>query len=192
MKKFLAVCIVLVLMLAATGAMADQYFGSWTLKAFVDEFDLPTNDYYAVTTTKNGHFSNSATNRSDLTAVVFFQNWSDTKTAFVKIRLFEYGNNRVSNNSSKNRAYYDVLVMDTAGNKISMTGFIPTQGTELAFYTFTANDDNAKLVKILSAGSGTVRFSITKRDNPLNKYVFAIELDGLQDACKAGHINMNP
>lgn len=192
MKRVVSFLLVIMMILGCNLALADERYGNWQVKAFVDEFDLPTNEYYAVTSVE-GHFSNSATSKSKLGAVLFFMNWSDTHTAYIEIRLFEYGNTRVSNYSSKNTEYYDVLVMDTEGNKVSLTGRIPPQDTDMIFYNFSSNDDNAKLVNILTASTtGTVRFSITERDNTLNKYVFAVDVDGLKDACDSCKINMKP
>jgi len=147
---------------------AEPDLGCWILKAYTDEFDMPTGRYFIVSDAFTGKFSNSATTNSELTALVFYQDFSDTHEEFAMIRMLEYGKYRVKNSYSKTE-YYDVAVMDCDGQKYYLDGYIPSdaEGVRLT-------DSDAQTLKSILMKGGTVRFAISESDNSLNKYSFVI------------------
>lgn len=72
----------------------------WIIKNYVDEFDRPTeeqyitNEYYIT-----GTFSNSATTDSELKVMFLIDK------DYIRIKLYEYGDNVVNNSYSKNKEY---------------------------------------------------------------------------------------
>ena len=141
-----------------------ENLGMWVLRWYVDEFKLPTDKGYITNSLYiNGTFSNSATTDSKLKVAVLVDYEND-----VSIFLYEYGDNRVKNSSSKNREYYTVTMMDNDGTRHSMKGYIFAGGDRLNF----DDEDEATIIEALSA-NGTVRFSI-KEDDGMSSYLFAI------------------
>ncbi len=152
----------------AEEAPEEQDMGPWILKAYVDEFNLPTDEYYIVNDTAfYGTFSNSATTDSDLKAYVFYEPYDSSD--FVQIRLFEYGNIRVKNPYSHGRDY-DIVIMDNDGNKDYLSGYMSAQSSDI----LVGGSDAQTILDALKKG-GTVRFAITESDNSLTKYIITID-----------------
>lgn len=144
----------------------SQDTGIWTEAAYVDEFNLPTNDHYIVNDTAfDGTFSNSATANSSLKAYLFYEGTG--KYDIVRIRLLEYGNYRVNNPYSKSRDY-NIVVMDSDGNKSHVKGTMFSNSYDV-YVT-----DEQPILDALKKG-GAVRFAITEKDDPLTKYVISID-----------------
>lgn len=143
-----------------------QDTGIWTVQAFVDEFNLPTNDYYIVNSTPfSGTFSNSATTNSELKAYIFCSKYKDYDV--LDVRLLEYGNVRVNNPYSKTR-YYDIAVMDCDGKKSYTEGSMYSGSYDVSI------TDEQPILDALKKG-GIVRLAISEKDNSLTKYVITIE-----------------
>ena len=143
--------------------------GIWMLKAYVDEFDLPTDEYFVVNKSAfTGKFSNSATTNSKLEAYIFCEK-TDNLHEYIDIRLFEYGQYRVHNSYSKTR-YYDIAMMDKDGVKYYMDGDIAPDSSDITIWD---EGDVQTIINALKKG-GTVRFSITERNSSLTKYIFTI------------------
>lgn len=169
----------------AAASSKSANMGIWTLKAYVDEFDMPTDEYFIVNKQIfTGKFSNSATNNSELEAVVFCERTRDN-SEYISIRLFEYGKYRVNNTFSKTR-YYDIVMMDNAGSKYYFEGYISPEHSDILV------DDDVSVSNIINAlkKGGTVRFAITDQNNNLTKYIFSIDnATGFENAYDAWWIN---
>lgn len=138
----------------------------WERRAFLDEFNMPTNNYYISNSTPiKGTFSNSATTNSDLSVYLYIE----PNNADVSIRLIEYGSSVVKNPYSKNKPY-EVTVMDTVGERHYLSGTLYSGGDSIRF----DEDKSGEIISILSK-SGTVRFAITDSNSPSTKYVFSFE-----------------
>lgn len=145
--------------------------GIWHIEAYVDEFDLPTEETYVVSSQLTGKFSNSTTNNSEVTAYVYCMKEAVTGYGVyevISIRLFEYGNYRVQNIFSESKAY-DIVVMDNAGSKYYLSGSMLSKGSEIMI----GGDDAQVIIGALQRG-GTVRFAITD-NSVLTKYILTIE-----------------
>ncbi|MBQ3574053.1 MAG: hypothetical protein IJA26_00150 [Clostridia bacterium] len=143
--------------------------GIWIMRAYVDEFDMPTDDYFIVSSELTGKFSNSATTGSKLTAYIFCNEFSDSPKEYIKIRLFEYDSYQVNNPYSDGK-FYDVTMMDGAGTKHYLEGWIPSKGADIRVY----DEDAQTIISALKAG-GTVRFAIVPSEKSQDKYSFNIE-----------------
>lgn len=147
-------------------AETTQDTGIWVVKAYVDEFNLPTDEKYIVNSVPfNGTFRNSATSNSELNAYLFYtraQNYD-----ILSVELWEYGRYHVNNPFSQSRKY-NVTVMDKDGYKSSVEGVMYSDSYDLYFL------DEQPVLDALKKG-GTVRFSITEKENSLTKYVITIE-----------------
>jgi len=143
--------------------------GVWLLKAYVDEFDLPTDEYYIANGTAfTGTFSNSATTNSELTSYIFSSKSTYDYKEYdsLRVRLVEYGRNVVNNPYSRSRDY-DVVIMDGEGRKYYTSGTMYSESKDVYM------DDEQILLDALKKG-GTVRLAITESDNSLNKYIITI------------------
>lgn len=145
--------------------VAEKNTGIWVVRAFVDEFDLPTNEYYLTNLTRfGGTFSNSLVEREELTASLTVSADENRKDQ-VCLFMYEYGKYKVQNLSTTTWDKYRIVVMDCNGKKYNTTGVMYTD--RMYF------DDPQLILNILKMG-GTVRFSITEKDAPSNKYVITI------------------
>lgn len=192
MKKILA----LLLMLLPCWVIAEEnsttdVASTWEIGEYVDEFDLPTGEYYLTTDAIIGTFSNRFANKEVVTAFVRWVETEDSSSGRIYIRLFEYGEYLVSNSGSKTK-YYNVIIMDTDGNKYKLVGYMPSGSSRIYFddsknYPFPGATyyvtDNI-LVHNELLGTGTIRFAITERDNATTKYVIAFENAGFYNAKK--------
>lgn len=152
--------------LSAATNKPTQDTGVWTMKAYVDEFNLPTNEYYIVNETGfKGTFSNSATTNSVLEAYLFYE--GTDKYDILSIRLLEYGDYRVNNPYSLSRDY-NIAVMDADGNKSRVTGIMFSDSYDV-YVT-----DEQPILDALKKG-GTVRLAITEKEDPLTKYIITID-----------------
>lgn len=140
--------------------------GIWTINAYVDEFNLPTDNYYIANETAfDGTFSNSATSNSILKAFLFYSGVDEID--MLSIRMLEYGSYRVNNPYSKSREY-TIVVMDSNGNKTNVEGLM-FAGSYDVYVT-----DEQPILDALKEG-GTVRLAITEKNDPLTKYIITID-----------------
>lgn len=181
MKKGLGIVLVSLLIVVSIVALADDSgnMGLWSVQAYIDEFNMPTDDYYIVSNAIQGTFSNTVVNNETLTAYIFYG-----VNGEIWFRLFEYDEYAVNNVFSATTDY-DIVMMDTNGERHYYTGHLypKTQNILLdsdnhyptakgsGLYTTDALD----LYNMLKLHPGTFRFAITQKDNPLIKYVFSIE-----------------
>ena len=189
MKKLIGIILLAAMLLMNVSALATEAAteapdtGMWIMKAYVDEFDMPTDDYFIVSDTLFGKFSNSATTGSKLSAYIFCNEFSDSPKEYIKIRMFEYDSYRVDNPYSKGK-FYDITMMDNAGTKYYLEGYIPSQSADISVY----DEDAQTIINALKAG-GTVRFAIVPSEKSQDKYSFAIEnadgFDTIYDMWKA-------
>ena len=143
-----------------------QNTGIWTVRAYIDEFNLPTDEYYITNETAFiGTFSNSATTNSTLAAYLFCEQYDGND--MLRIRLLEYGSSRVNNPYSSTR-YYDITVMDADGVRYYTEGSMYSGSYDV--YVL----DEQLVLDALKKG-GTVRLAITERDDPLTNYIITID-----------------
>ena len=194
-KKILS--LLLILMLLPCWVIAEEnsettVTSAWKIDEFVDEFDLPIGEYYITTDAITGTFSNSFANKEEVTAYIRWMLHDENSTGLFFIRLFEYGEYPVKNSGS-NTEYYDVVIMDTDGNKYELEGYMPSGSNAIYFdylqpypfpettYYVTDND----LIHNEMLSTGTIRFSITERDDTFTRYVIAFKNAGFYKAKKA-------
>ena len=194
MKKILA--LLLMLMLFPCWASAEEnstttVTSAWKIGEFVDEFDFPTGEYYITTNAITGTFSNSFADKEEVIAYIRWMLHDENSTGRFFIRLFEYGEYPVKNSGS-NTEYYDVILMDTDGNKYELEGYMPS-GTNAIYFdwlepypfpgtTYYVTDNDLIHNEMLS--TGTIRFSITERDDTFTRYVISFENAGFYNAKK--------
>lgn len=143
----------------------EQNTGIWVVRAFVDEFDLPTNEYYLTNLTRfSGTFSNSVVEKEKLTADLTVSADKNRKDQ-VCLFMWEYGKYKVQNLSTTTWDNYKIVVMDCNGQKYNTTGVMYSD--RMYF------DDPQLILNILKMG-GTVRFAVSEKDTPSNKYVITI------------------
>ena len=143
----------------------DDY-GMWSLRYYVDEFSLPTDEAYITNTDwTTGVFSNSATTRSKLN-VSFLIDKDD-----VAIELYEYGSSQVKNTWSKNYLhYYDVVVMGADKVRHKLEGYYFEDGDRMFF-----SEEDEKVILDLMKQDAEIYFSIVDQEREVNKYSFSIE-----------------
>ena len=185
MKKFAAALLVFALLVSSAVVWAESEVttdtGIWEKRAYVDEFDLPTDEYY-ISNAKPivGKFSNSATTDSELLTYIYIDkgvNYNDISLSF---KLIEYGNNVVKNAYSRSLEY-DVAMMDGDEEKYYFSAFMPSGKDQIYV-------DAEECMTVLTAlcGPGTIRFVFTEKENPTSKYSFIIEdSSGLGDLLPA-------
>lgn len=144
--------------------------GIWEKRTYVDEFDMPTDEYYVSNAEPIvGKFSNSATTDSELLTYIYVAKGEYYTDVAISIKLIEYGSNVVKNSYSKGQTY-NVIMMDTAGEKHYFDGYMPSGYDAILF----DKKDSQTIIYAL-CGNGTVYFSITKEDDMTTKYIFMIE-----------------
>lgn len=84
-------------------ALDPEYLGVWQERYFVDQFNDPTDEKYILGLFE-GTFSNFATNNSPLTVKMLI--YMEKGKPRIGIELYEYGDSKVKNSSSKQREYY--------------------------------------------------------------------------------------
>ena len=165
MKKIVALLLALLLSFSLA-ALAEEIVntGIWEKRAYVDEFDLPTDEYYISNKTPIiGKFSNSATTDSELKSYLIID------TNYIGIKLIEYGDNIVKNSYSKSQVYNTVM-MDPAGEKYYFDGYM-SSGSDRIIYS----EETYDLILSALCKNGTVRFAITEENNPTTKYIITID-----------------
>ena len=146
---------------------------AWKINYYVDEFKEPTDEGFVTNDPPlEGTFSNSATTNSFLGA--FFLIEED----FVSLKLFEYGDNLVTNPYSK-LAYYNVSVLDQNKNKKTFYGAISPNGSLLCIYD---NDDfsSCKQFIDLLKKDGSIKISISDSYN--SSYLFTVDCNGFKES----------
>lgn len=180
-SKILSVFLILSFVIGIAPVVAEIEIdtGIWEKRAYVDEFDLPTDEYYISNREPIiGKFSNSATTDSLLNVWVYVDEGSSST---VSVKLIEYGSNIVKNSYSQDKLY-EVIMMDPSGNKYSFVAYMPSGQDLLRFdYEESVFGGNQTVLDALCS-DGTVRFAISEWDNKTTKYVFSIEdTEGLFD-----------
>lgn len=151
-------------------------FGKWVVRKYTDEFGNPTeNEYITYGSTINGTFSNSATTNSELIVKLFI----DDRIA---IQLFEYGDNLVK---SYGEHRYNISMLDSSGNKISMVGTMHENGNRI-FVSVSGRDS---IIEAFNEG-GEISFYIEDADRTINNYLFTIpDVNGFSNAYESLNIS---
>ena len=118
MKKIVCLAL-LIMMLFVSAAIAENtpiQYGNWKVQSYVDEFKMPTGQYFAVTTAR-GTFDNSAVNDEFLGVQIRCELSSNGQDYLIGFVLFEYGNHKVLNNSTRSIKTYNMVMLDSEGQK---------------------------------------------------------------------------
>lgn len=165
MKQLFGLLLVALFLIAGIIGFAEETTaGIWKLAYYVDEFKLPTDETYV----RNiepiaGTFCNSAVTDAELNVVILIDEYD---LAFM---LYEYGNSMVKNSYSSNKVVYDVTMLNSAHQKIYMSGYMLAAGDRILF-----DDDDAKIIIQGLMTNNTLSFYIAERENPNTNYLFTI------------------
>lgn len=142
---------------------------NWKLHYFVDEFNNPTDSAYIGNIKKiSGTFSNTATNDSKL-------NVEFVVTSNVQIFLYEYGDRQVKAGSYSGTSY-DMVMLDTEGNKVPLTGVMHKNSDRI----FITKDYIETFLEALKK-PGNISLRITERDRSTTSYLFTFSTVGFSD-----------
>lgn len=153
---------------------------TWQIGNYVDEFGEPTGRKYVYTTIEGGTFSNSATQNSQLTAIVEpfrVANISGDTVGGVTFRLLEYGKH-----PAKGKGVLNISVKDNDGHVIKGLGYNDNRGTVTIEPNAVTGFNGDTIFSMLKAG-GRVMFSIETAKAPYSTYKFSIiNAEGLMEA----------
>ena len=175
MKKMVSLLLLLAMLLTSGMTVAQDTIdtGMWERRAYVDEFDLPTDEYY-ISNKKPivGKFSNSATTDSKLLV------WLYLDSGLFGIKLIEYGDHVVKNSYSTMKTY-SVSFMAPNKNKYQWKGYMSSGSDTIVIDLNECIDGNfTTTYEDILIGAfcqdGPVRFAITEEDSPTTKYSFVI------------------
>ena len=126
---------------------------------------MPTGEYFIISDPLHGKFSNSATTNSEVTAYLFCQNYSDVKEPFIRLRMYEY-DSYIAKNVYSSDEEYDIIMMDGAGVKHNLTGYMFSQSSDIRIV------DDVEIATVINAlkEGGTVRFAIAVSYTHLDVY----------------------
>lgn len=176
MKKGISFLLLIALLLTSTVSFAESTVdtGIWERRAYVDEFDLPTDEYYISNKEPIvGKFSNSATTDSELLV------WLYLDAGLFRIKLLEYGDHVVKNSYSNTKTY-SVAFMAPDESKYYWKGYMFSGSDTIAIDLYECIDGNFTttyedaLIGVFCQ-DGPVRFAITEEDSPTTKYSFVID-----------------
>ncbi|MBR5570503.1 MAG: hypothetical protein IKW10_06385 [Oscillospiraceae bacterium] len=140
-------------------------FGIFYLGCYVDEFDMPTNDYYVANINYiQGTFSNSATTDSKLSVQILVDKED------IAFFLYEYGRNLVKNISSRYVDEYDITMRLADGTKYNLTGTIYCGGDRL----FIDSKYKSVVMEALKSGED-VSFYIVEQEYTTTTYLFTVK-----------------
>ncbi len=156
---------------------------TWQIGNYVNEFGEPTGHKYVYTTIEGATFSNSATQNSQLTAIVepfrVANIYGDT-VGGVTFRLLEYGKH-----PAKGKGALNISVKDNAGNVIRGLGYNDNRGTVTIEPNAETGFNGDTIFNMLKAG-GRVMFNIETAKAPYSTYKFSINnAEGLMEAIEA-------
>lgn len=146
--------------------------GRWSLHTTTDKFGEKTNNKY-LTLSGNGNFSNVATNRSPLYAILFVQKGS------VTLKLLEYESSIVKDDDGP----YKVRIKDSDGKEYPTMIFANDGKEGLLFPIDLTNNSYEQLLNILKKG-GQVSFNIVYDRYSSSEYQFKVNADGFEEAIK--------
>lgn len=157
-----------------SGNSNDSYIGSeieteeskaenpWIIRNYVDDFNRPTDDQYITNEYYiNGTFSNSAATDSDLKVLFLIDK------DYIRIELYEYGNNAVNNPYSKDKEY-SIKALDAKNGEHEVGSYIRSNDRCLIV------TDNDEFCRILEYGGEAV-FIINETDG-MSEYRFTVNL----------------
>ena len=154
----------------ASADTAPAAEGIWQVVEYIDEFDLPTGAYYiASTESATGTYKNAFTDDGVLTAQLYVYRSEEEQEEEVAIHLFKDGK-YLAENDEPLALYYDSVVMNGDGEKENFVGCFYARGSELRI-----GPSQAEPVIAALRGGGTVRFSLTRRDAKIIRYIFTFE-----------------
>lgn len=146
-----------------TGCGED--FGKWTLRYYVDEFDMPTDSAYICSKEYIiGTFNNIVAND----ALLEVQFIVDTES--IGFILYEYGSNLVKNPANGNPKWFNITMRTPTETKELGTGWMG-RGYDRVFFD---RYDYGKIINALKAG-GEVKFLVVDQDNTSTSYLFSVD-----------------
>ena len=131
--------------LLASSALCAQNSTDWNTNYFVDEFGDETGQSYKSYLTDSGNFSNSATSRSELTAVVIFKEDGDR---YMKFKLYEYGRGAEESLTYSSAEYGFITMKDENGVKYGVPAQAYKEGG-LYIWDNTISGESKSMIKYL-------------------------------------------
>ncbi len=145
----------------------SSYTGVWNVKAFLDEFDLPTGDYYVVNDDgfDSTYTSSNGYEDDDYFAYITYEQNDIGNTGSFYIRLYNwwYGSDIFDD------GWCSITVVDNDGDKINIEG-VQNEGSNRLLIS---DDSSEALFSVLEEG-GDVRILITEQGNG-DQYLIVIE-----------------
>lgn len=139
---------------------------NWVLKYYVDEFKNPTNEAYIGNVNMiQGTFSNAVTTDSKLQVRFLIED-------YFTFCLYEYGSNLVKAGSYTG-VDYDILMLDTEGNKIPLVGTMHKNGDRIII----TKDYKEAFIEALKK-DGTISMKVTEKERPTTSYLFTFSTVG--------------
>lgn len=166
--------------------------GIWEKRAYVDEFDMPTDEYYVSNAEPIvGKFSNSATTDSELHVYLYINKGQ------MSIKLIEYGSHVVKNAYSTPLKYH-ISLMNSDGELYNFDGYMQSGSDRINISTYECIDPNftntlEDVIINTFCTPGTIRFVITEENSPATKYSFVLNdasgFDNFIPFSKVGYFN---
>ena len=168
MRKFLSALLVFMVMFGLFSCASGEVDSQWKTGQYLDEFDEPTGEEFAVINTE-GTFSNIAAHKEFLSVKILV----DLKN--VEFYMLEYGKFELT---SIGKNSYTIKIKDNDDVIHQFTGHLDdsTGRITVDFHLDTAQGKNETREEILSIFSkgGKIRFSITEDSSSRSNYVFSI------------------
>jgi len=142
----------------------------WVIRYFVDQFNQPTEYRFISGETRfTGTFGNTAVNNARLSANMVICN------DYIAIVLFEYGNNRVMNASSRSSQSYNIIINVPPNNtRHTLSGSIRPNGDRIIIDGgATGRSHNTSVISALR-GTGDIDFFIERADRTTTNYLFSV------------------
>ncbi len=136
--------------------------GIWSIDYYVDDFGQSTDKAFITNSNYiQGHFSNTATQNSDLNITFLITNSNK-----ITIMLYEYAGNNPVKSVSEDK--YRVLIQDNNGKKYR---FIATNWSDRLYF----DESTSKQIHNILLKGGTIKFKIIEIDTPTTEYDFTID-----------------
>ena len=169
MKKIICFAL-LIMMLFLSTAIAENsktQYGNWIVQSYVDEFGFPTGEY-AAGMFGEGTFNNSAVNKEFLGVQLMCERSKNSQDYLFGFILVEYGNHKALNSSTKYNKAYNMVMLDSKGEKHYFDGVQPPQSAMIL-------PQDQKVVFDAFMQGGTIRFYIEDAERKSNNYSFTLE-----------------
>ena len=148
----------------------------WTVLNYVDDFNRETDDQFLFGFF-NGNFSNSATTNSPLAVSICAERriLNDTIEDSVRIILYEYESNVVSNYYSSGKRY-KIQILEDNDNVISVDGYMGAKTERIRVW----DDQDQNCIINALKNNKKLTFRIDE-DDGMDTYMFDVDCTGFKD-----------